>query len=147
MTTKIIEALTKAGLGLAAPDRTNNQPKTQQDNSNYGTYDEPGTLAPNFVQQQYFVDCLTNAVLPTFVQAQQPFVVGFWSRDPDGTQHYEGDSLNRLQPGINGPTSRNAVRNADNTLRQILESLMAANLRADTYILVTSAHRSSTTTN
>ena len=85
---KIIEALKKAGLGLTAPDRTNNQPKTQQDNSNYGTNDEPGTLAPNFVQQQYFVDCLTNAVLPTFVQAKQPFVVVFWSRDPDGTQHH-----------------------------------------------------------
>jgi Type I phosphodiesterase / nucleotide pyrophosphatase len=143
---KIIEALKKAGLGLAAPDRTNNQPKTQQDNSNYGTNDEPGTLAPNFVQQQFFVDCLTNAVLPTFVQAQQPFVVVFWSRDPDGTQHYEGDSLNRLQPGINGPTSRNAVRNADNNLRQILEYLKAANLSEDTDIFVTSDHGFSTIT-
>jgi hypothetical protein len=143
---KIIEALKKAGLGLTAPDRTNNQPKTQQDNSNYGTSDEPGTLASNFVQQQYFVDCLTNAVLPTFAQAQQPFVVVFWSRDPDGTQHFEGDSLNRLQPGINGPTSRNAVRNADNNLRQILEYLKATNLVADTDIFVTSDHGFSTIT-
>jgi Type I phosphodiesterase / nucleotide pyrophosphatase len=143
---KIIEALKKAGLGFAAPDRTNNQPKTQQDNGNYGNSDEPGTLAPNFVQQQYFTDCLTNAVLPTFVQAQQPFVVVFWSRDPDGTQHYEGDSLNRLEPGINGPTSRNAVRNADNNLRQILEYLKAANLIQDTDIFVTSDHGFSTIT-
>ncbi len=143
---KIIVTLKKAGLGLAAPDRTNNQPKTSQDNSNYGTNDEPGTLAPNFVQQQYFVDCLTDAVLPTFVQAQQPFVVVFWSRDPDGTQHYEGDSLNRLQPGINGPTSQNAVRNADNNLRQILEYLKAANLIQDTDIFVTADHGFSTIT-
>jgi Type I phosphodiesterase / nucleotide pyrophosphatase len=143
---KIMLALKKAGLGLAAPDRNNNQPKTQQDNGNYGTNGEPGTLAPNFVQQQYFVDCLTNAVLPTFVQAQQPFVVVFWSRDPDGTQHFEGDSLNRLQPGINGPTSRNGVRNADNNLRQILEYLRAANLAQDTDIFVTSDHGFSTIT-
>ena len=29
----------------------------------------------------------------------------FWSRDPDGTLHNQGDSLNQLTPGINGPTS------------------------------------------
>src|ERR1700722_19669338 len=141
---KIIVALKKAGLGIAAPDRTNNQPKTSKNNSNYGSNDEPGTLAPNFVQQQYFVDCLIDAVLPPFVQAQQPFVVVFWSRDPDGTQHYEGDSLNRLQPGINGPTSRSAGRNADNNLRQILEYLKAANLIEDTDIFVTADHGFST---
>jgi hypothetical protein len=143
---KITVALKKAGLGFTAPDRSNNQPKTQQDNGNSGTNDQPGTLAPNFVQQQYFVDCLTNAVLPTFVQTQQPFVVVFWSRDPDGTQHYEGDSLNQLQPGINGPTSRSGVRNADNNLRQILEYLKAANLAGDTDIFVTSDHGFSTIT-
>ena len=92
------------------------------------------------------MDCLTNAVLPSFVQAQQPFIVVFWSRDPDGTQHYEGDSLNRLQPGINGPTSRNAVRNADNDLRQIQEYLRATNLVANTDIFVTSDHGFSTIT-
>jgi hypothetical protein len=34
------------------------------------------------------------------------FVVVFWSRDPDGTQHNQGDSLSQLSPGINGPTSK-----------------------------------------
>jgi len=29
-------------------------------------------------------------------------VLVFWSRDPDGTQHNQGDSLNQLVPGING---------------------------------------------
>ena len=36
---------------------------------------------------------------------QKPFVLLFWSRDPDGTQHYQGDSLQHLTPGINGPTA------------------------------------------
>jgi len=43
-------------------------------------------------------------------------VLVYWSRDPDGTQHGQGDSLNELTPGINGPTSRAAIRNADDNL-------------------------------
>ena len=143
---KLIEALKKAGLGTVAPDRSNNQPKTQQDNGNPGTNDTPGTLSPNIAQQQYFVDCLTNAVLPIFIQAKQAFVIVFWSRDPDGTQHFQGDSLNHLEPGINGQTSRNAVRNADNNLRQIREYLRAVHLEDDTDIFVTSDHGFSTIT-
>ena len=52
---------------------------------------------------------------------KKPFVAVFWSRDPVGTQHNQGDGLNKLSPGINGPTSKAAVRNADDNLRQILE--------------------------
>lgn len=141
---RILSALTKAGLGGVAPDRSNGQPKTRQNNGNAGNSTTPGTLAPNFVQQQYFVDCLTDAVLPTFAQDGKPFVVVYWSRDPDGTQHYQGDSLNQLQPGINGPTSKKAVKNADNNLRQILEYLKMSNLDADTDIFVTSDHGFST---
>jgi hypothetical protein len=141
---KISEALRKAGLGAVSPDRSNNQPKTRQDNGIAGNNHEAGTLAPNFVQQQFFADCLTDAVLPTFAQANKPFIVVFWSRDPDGTQHFQGDSLNHLHPGINGPTSLKAVRNADNNLRQIVEYLKAANLSDDTDIFVTSDHGFST---
>ncbi len=61
----------------------------------------------------------TKAVLPTFKDRNKPFVMVFWSRDPDGTQHNQGDSLMRLIPGINGPTSLAAIRNADNNLAQI----------------------------
>ena len=143
---RILSALAKAGLGGVAPDRSNGQPKTPQNNGNPGTSATPGTLAPNFVQQQYFVDCLTDAVLPTFSQAGKPFVVVYWSRDPDGTQHYQGDSLNQLQPGINGPTSKKAVKNADNNLRQILEYLKFSNLDTETDIFVTSDHGFSTIT-
>ena len=56
-----------------------------------------------------------------FRKDEKPFVVVFWSRDPDGTQHNQGDSLNQLSPGINGPTSKAAVRNADNNLKQIAD--------------------------
>jgi hypothetical protein len=141
---RILSALAKAGLGGVAPDRSNGQPKTQQNNGNAGNSTKAGTLAPNFVQQQYFVDCLTDAVLPAFTQEGKPFVVVYWSRDPDGTQHNQGDSLNQLQPGINGPTSKKAVKNADNNLRQILEYLKIAKLDCDTDIFVTSDHGFST---
>ena len=143
---KLLSALTKAGLGGVAPDRSNNQPKSHQNNGNPGNSTTPGTSAPNFVQQQYFVDCLTDAVLPTFALEGKPFVVVYWSRDPDGTQHFQGDSLNQLQPGINGPTSKKAVKNADNNLRQILDYLKMSNLDRDTDIFVTSDHGFSTIT-
>ncbi len=52
------------------------------------------------------MEAMTKAVLPLFRKDEKPFLVVFWSRDPDGTQHNEGDSLNLLSPGINGPTSR-----------------------------------------
>ena len=52
--------------------------------------------------------------------ADKPFVMVFWSRDPDGTQHNQGDSLGRLVPGINGPTSLAAIRNADDNLAKLL---------------------------
>ena len=61
----------------------------------------------------------------------KPFVLVFWSRDPDGTQHNQGDSLNQLVPGINGPTSQAAVKNADDNLAAILDTLKALRARRD----------------
>ena len=46
----------------------------------------------------------TKVVLPALRERGKPFIMVFWSRDPDGTQHNQGDSLNRLVPGIDGPT-------------------------------------------
>lgn len=51
-----------------------------------GNNSTPGTLEPNRVQQQYFVDTFTKAVLPLFAKDGKPFLAIFWSRDPDGTQ-------------------------------------------------------------
>ena len=58
-----------------------------------------------------------------FKERDKPFVLVFWSRDPDGTQHNQGDSLNALVPGINGPTSLAAIRNADDDLARIRSTL------------------------
>ena len=142
---KIAVAIKDAGLELVAPDRSNGHPKTQEDNGTPGTSDQPGTLSANLKQQQFFVDALTKAVLLSFLKAGKPFVVVFWSRDPDGTQHNQGDSLNQLRPGINGPTSVAAVRNADTNLKQILDFVNSTpGLAAETDLFVTSDHGFST---
>lgn len=131
------------GLSPEAPTRSNGyEPTESWNNGNSGTRTKPGTLHENSVQQQWFADVATRFVLPAFEKdAPKPFVLMFWSRDPDGTQHYQGDSLGTLSPGINGDTSRQAVRNADNNLRQILDWLDAhPEVKANTDIFVTSDH-------
>ncbi len=128
-------ALQNAGLALAAPPRT--QPA--------GNNVTPGTRDANIGQQQYFVDAITRAVLPTFKAGGEPFLLVYWSRDPDGSQHNQGDSLNTLVPGINGPTSKAAIKNADNNLKQLLDFIEAdADLAAKTDVFVTADHGFST---
>jgi hypothetical protein len=142
---KVAEALKEAGLDLVAPDRSNGHPKTQEDNGSPGNSDNPGTLFPNLKQQQFFVDALTKAILPGFLKAGKSFVVVFWSRDPDGTQHNQGDSLNQLRPGINGSTSVSAIKNADANLKQILDFVNnTPGLAAETDLFITSDHGFST---
>jgi hypothetical protein len=76
-----------------------------------------------------------------FRKSGKPFVLLYWSRDPDGTQHFQGDSLNKLVPGINGPTSKAALTNADNNLKQILNYIHSdPELAADTDIFLTADH-------
>jgi arylsulfatase A-like enzyme len=143
---KIAKALTDAHLAVVAPDRSNGGPaKTPKDNGFSGNNSVPGTREPNRVQQQYFADAFTKVILPLFVKDGKPFVAIFWSRDPDGTQHNQGDSLSRLSPGINGPTSKAAVRNADDNLRQIMNFIESTpGLAGDTDLFVTSDHGFST---
>ena len=73
------EALTKANLPLVAPSRG--------DNAKAGDAKTPGTLVANIAQQAYFADVATKVVLPMFKARSKPFVLVFWSRDPDGSQH------------------------------------------------------------
>jgi len=127
---QIATALTNSGVGVVTTPR--NQPS--------GTNIVPGTTSANIGQQQYFADSVTKAILPTFVNTGKPFVMVYWSRDPDGTQHNQGDSLNSLTPGINGPTSRAAIKNADNNLKQILNYLASSGLAATTDVFVTADH-------
>ena len=82
----------------------------------------------------------TKVILPRFKEAGKPFLIVFWSRDPDGTQHFQGDSLGQVEPGINGPTSLAAIRNADNNLAQLREALRTLGLEDSTDILLTADH-------
>ncbi len=143
---QIQSALTDLGLATVAPSRSNGCGATDQCNNSYsGNNTTPGTTSANVQQQQYFADALTKVILPSFKQTSHPFFVLFWSRDPDGTQHNQGDSLNSLTPGINGPTSRAAVKNADMNLNQLLAYVQNdPNLRNNTDIIVTADHGFST---
>jgi hypothetical protein len=129
-------ALTTAGLPLATPPRG--------DNGKAGDAKTPGTMVPNTAQQAYFADVATQVVLPMFKARNKPFVLVFWSRDPDGSQHNTGDSLNTVTPGINGPTSLAGIKNADNNLAQLRKALDDLGLAADTDIIIAADHGFST---
>ena len=130
----------------------NNQPA--------GNLTTAGTLNSNAQQQQYFADATTKAVLPQFVadiksETSKGFATVYWSRDPDGTQHNNGDAFNAADPGnnsltigINGPTVKKAVATADANLTQIIAYLKATDdpanpgkkLYDNTDIFVTADH-------
>jgi hypothetical protein len=133
---EIRDALSAAGLPLAAPSRG--------ENGKQGNATTPGTQVANVEQQAYFATVAAKVVLPLFKARNKPFVLVFWSRDPDGTQHYQGDSLNALTPGINGPTSLAAVRNADDNLKTIRQALDDLGLAASTDIIIAADHGFST---
>ncbi len=136
LSAEIQSRLAAAGLPVRAPKRG--------ENGKSGTFDKPGTLQANIVQQDYFLAAATKVVLPLFRQRAKPFMLVFWSRDPDGTQHNQGDSLNKLEPGINGPTSLAAIRNADTDLAALLAALKAAGLDRSTDVIITADHGFST---
>jgi len=129
-------ALAGAGLPLATPPRG--------ENGKSGDAKTPGTTVPNTAQQAYFADVATRVLLPMFKARNKPFLLVFWSRDPDGSQHNQGDSLNSLTPGINGPTSLAGIRNADNNLAQLRKALDELGLAASTNIIIASDHGFST---
>jgi phosphodiesterase/alkaline phosphatase D-like protein/arylsulfatase A-like enzyme len=129
-----------------------------------GTLTTAGTLDANVLQQQYFADATTKAVLPQFVSDiannnSAGFATVYWSRDPDGTQHNNGDAFNAADPGnnsltigINGPSPKKATANADANLAQIIDYLKATpdpanpgkTLYDNTDIFVTADHGFST---
>ncbi|HEY7246906.1 MAG TPA: alkaline phosphatase family protein, partial [Xanthobacteraceae bacterium] len=136
LSAEVAERIEAAGLAGAAPSRGSN--------GKAGNVHTPGTLSANVAQQDYFAAVTSRVVLPLFKQRNAPFVLVYWSRDPDGTQHNQGDSLNALVPGINGPTSLAAIRNADDDLARIRSALGELGLLDTTDIIVTSDHGSST---
>jgi hypothetical protein len=130
------DAMTKAGLPLATPGRG--------DNGKAGDAKTPGTTVANVAQQKDMADAAAKVVLPMFKARNKPFVLVFWSRDPDGSQHNTGDSLNSITPGINGPTSMAGIKNADDNLAQLRKALDELGLAASTNIIVSSDHGFST---
>jgi predicted AlkP superfamily pyrophosphatase or phosphodiesterase len=136
LSAEIAERLKTANLPVVAPPRGAN--------GKFGDMNTSGTLTPNIVQQDYFAAVTTRAILPLFKERRKPFVLVFWSRDPDGTQHFQGDSLNSLVPGINGPTSLAAIRNADDNLARIRAALAELGLLDTTDIIAIADHGFST---
>lgn len=133
-----VAAIKAAGLDWPTPDRGLN------DGS--GSAIMAGTLSANVEQQDWFAKVATEVVLPRFAAKKRPFAMVFWSRDPDGTQHNQGDSLNTLTPGINGPTVKAAVRNADADLARLRTALVKLGIDKTTDIVVTADHGFSTIT-
>ncbi len=129
---EVSDALKQASLPLVAP--------TRGANGDAGSATKPGTTVANVTQQNYFVDAATKVVLPMLKAKNKPFVLVFWSRDPDGTQHNQGDSLNQVTPGINGPTSLAGIKNADDDLGQLRAVLDQLGLAATTDIVVSADH-------
>ena len=119
-----------AGLVPRAPDR--------------GANAASGTHVANVEQQIWMAAVATKVVLPRFAETKKPFVMVYWSRDPDITQHGQGDSLGSLTPGINGPTSLAAIRNASNNLQALRDAVKALGLEDTTDIVVTADHGFST---
>jgi arylsulfatase A-like enzyme len=136
VTPELLEALKTAGLPLRPPPRG--------DNARGGDSKTPGTLVANVAQQDWLATVVTRVVLPMFKARNKPFAMVYWSRDPDATQHNHGDSLNQFEPGINGPTSLAAIRNADDNLRRLREGLKALGLDATTNIMIAADHGFST---
>ena len=133
---EVASRLAAMGLPAATPGRG--------DNGKAGNATTPGTLSANVMQQDYFAAAATRVVLPMLAERGKPFVMVYWSRDPDGSQHNTGDSLNQLVPGVAGPTSLAGIRNADENLGRLRAALDQLGLSATTNIVVTSDHGFST---
>ena len=136
LSAEVTDRLKTANLPLTAP--------TRGANGVAGNVTTPGTQSANTVQQDYFAAVTTQVVLPLLKERYKPFVLVFWSRDPDGTQHNQGDSRNKLIPGINGSTSLASIRNADDDLARIRSALSELGLLDATDIIVTADHGFST---
>jgi arylsulfatase A-like enzyme len=102
------------------------------------------TAYPNGEQQKYMAAIATKVVLPKLAGSGKPFAMLFWSRDPDATQHGAKDSLGRLDPGINSPSGRAAIKDADDTLAAMLAWLRANHQDRTTDVFVTADHGFST---
>lgn len=129
LTAEMAEQLKAADLPLETPGRAQRV--------------SPGKTT-NILQQTYYRNIVTKVVLPRFKASGKPFMIVYWSPDPDGTQHSQLDSEDQLTPGINGPTSQAALKVADDDLAAIIATLKELGLEGSTNIFVTADHGFST---
>jgi Type I phosphodiesterase / nucleotide pyrophosphatase len=104
----------------------------------------PFTTVPNLTQQAYLLSVTTQTLIPSLKNSGKPFVMLFWSRDPDTTQHGAHDSDGSLVPGINSTSGRTAIYNADGDLKGILDALKQWGMAANTDVFVIADHGFST---
>ncbi len=100
----------------------------------------PKFAVPNIEQEVWMSKAATRIVLPHFRESGKPFVLLFWSRDPDNSQHNGRDSVGEYAPGINGPSGKAGTRDADTMLGELLDALKAQGLDKTTDIFVTADH-------
>jgi arylsulfatase A-like enzyme len=100
----------------------------------------PDTTVPDIEQELYLTQVATRVVLPKLAASGNGFVLVFWSRDPDYTQHNARDSVGQLEPGINGPSARAAIHNADDRLAALVQAVHDLHLDDATDIFVTADH-------
>ena len=105
----------------------------------------PIRALPNRAQQDWFSAVATQVLLPLLQRSGKPFLLLYWSADPDSTQHNQHDSLNALSPGINGPTSHAAVTNASENLGALRDALRTYHLTDVTDVVAVADHGFSTT--
>src|ERR1700744_811569 len=100
----------------------------------------PKSDLPDIEQEVWMMKAATRIVLPHFRETGKPFVLLFWSRDPDMSQHNTKDSVGEMVPGINGPSGLAGTRNADTMLGELLATLKATGLDKTTDVFVTADH-------
>ena len=100
----------------------------------------PKASLPDIEQEVWLMKATTRIVLPHFKDAGKPFILLFWSRDPDMSQHNTKDSVGEMTPGINGPSGLAGTRNADTMLGELLATLKATGLDKTTDVCLTADH-------
>ena len=100
----------------------------------------PASQVPNIPQEVWLMKATTRIVLPHFKENGKPFVLLFWSRDPDMSQHNTKDSVGETVPGINGPSGKAGTRDADTALGELLAALKQQGLDKTTDVFVTADH-------
>lgn len=104
----------------------------------------PFTAVPNLSQQGYMQGAATQAIMPSLKYADKPFVMLYWSRDPDNSQHSAHDSEGSLVPGINSITAHTAIYSADAALKGLLDTLKQWHMEDNTDVFVIADHGFST---